>query len=176
LNWEITISGFGGQGLLFIGRLLMESAFNAALETTWLPYYSGEKRGGMCSCFVNISDERIGSIFITHPDIGVAMNPVAMKMLEPTIKTGGLLLVNTSLIKTKSRRHDIKVVYVPTVETAKELGDDTVGNLIALGAVIANSGITTTSSIIKVLNQMLSRNKRQLELNKAALLKGCEFS
>jgi len=176
LNWEITISGFGGQGLLFIGRLLMESAFNAGLETTWLPYYSGEKRGGMCSCFVNISDERIGSIFITHPDVGVAMNPAAMKMLEHTVKTGGLLVVNTSLIKTKSKRHDIKIVYVPTVEMAKELGDDTVGNLIALGAVIANSGVTTTSSIIKVLNQMLSKNKRQLELNKAALLKGCEFS
>ncbi|MDD5398748.1 MAG: 2-oxoacid:acceptor oxidoreductase family protein, partial [Dehalococcoidia bacterium] len=77
---------------------------------------------------------------------------------------------------TKSKRHDIKVVYVPTVETAKELGDESVGNLIALGAVIANTDVATTSSIIKVLNQMLSKDKRQLELNKAALLKGCEYS
>ena len=176
MSWEITISGFGGQGVLFIGRLLMESGFNAGLDTTWLPYYSGEKRGGMCSCFVNISDKRIGSIFITHPDIGVAMNPAAMKMLEPTVKIGGLLVVNTSLVKTKSRRPDIKVVYVPTVEAAKELGDESVGNLIALGAVIANTEIATTSSIIKVLNQMLSKDSKQLKLNKAALLKGCEYS
>ena len=176
MNWEITVSGFGGQGLLFMGRLLMESAFSAGLETTWLPYYSGEKRGGMCSCFVNISDERIGSIFITHPDIGVAMNPAAMKMLEPTVKKGGLLVVNSSLIKTKSKRNDIKVVYVPTVEAAKELGDENVGNLIALGAIIANTDVATTTSIIKVLNQMLGKDKRQLELNKAALLKGCEFN
>jgi 2-oxoglutarate ferredoxin oxidoreductase subunit gamma len=97
-------------------------------------------------------------------------------MLEPTVKTGGLLVVNTSLVKTKSKRPDIKVVYVPTVEASKELGDETVGNLIALGAVLANAQITTTSSIIKVLNQMLSKDKRQLELNKAALLKGCEYS
>jgi 2-oxoglutarate ferredoxin oxidoreductase subunit gamma len=176
MNWEITISGFGGQGVLLIGRLLADSGFNSGLDITWLPYYSGEKRGGMCSCFVNISDERIGSIFITHPDVGVAMNPAAMKMLEPTVKTGGLLVVNTSLVKTKSHRHDIKVVYVPTVEAAKELGDETVGNIIALGAVIANAQVTTTSSIIKVLNQMLSKDKKQLELNKAALLKGCEYS
>ena len=173
MSWEITVSGFGGQGVLFIGRLLMEASFNAGQQVTWLPYY---KRGGMCTCFVNISDERIGSIFIAHPDIGVAMNPAAMKILEPSVKTGGILIVNESLIKTKSKRTDIKVVYVPIVETAKEIGDESVGNLIALGAILANAPVVTTSSIIKVLNQMMSKKKAQLELNKAALLKGCEFS
>lgn len=176
LSWEISISGFGGQGVLFIGRLLMEAGFSAGQQVTWLPYYSGEKRGGMCSCFVNISDERIGSIFISHPDIGVAMNPAAMKMLEPSVKPGGILIVNESLIKTRSKRTDIKAVYVPMVEMAKELGDESVGNLIALGAILANAPVVTTSSIIKVLNQMMSKKKAQLELNKAALLKGCEFN
>jgi 2-oxoglutarate ferredoxin oxidoreductase subunit gamma len=176
LSWEITLSGFGGQGVLFIGRLLMDAGFNGGKQVTWLPYYSGEKRGGMCSCFVNISDERIGSIFITHPDVGVAMNPAAYNMLEPNVKPGGLLVVNTSLVKTKSQRPDIKVVYVPTVEAAKELGDESVGNLVALGAILAHAPIVTTSSIIKVLNQMMSKNKRQLELNKAALLKGSEYN
>ncbi|MHB8086247.1 MAG: 2-oxoacid:acceptor oxidoreductase family protein [Dehalococcoidia bacterium] len=176
LSWEITVSGFGGQGVLFIGRLLMESAFRSGKEVSWLPYYSGEKRGGMCTCFVNISDERIGSIFITHPDIAVAMNPAAMKILEPAVKTGGLLVVNESLIKNKSARRDIKAVYVPTVEASKEVGDESVGNLVALGAIIANSQLVTTTSIIKVLNQILSKDKHQLELNKAALLKGCEYS
>jgi 2-oxoglutarate ferredoxin oxidoreductase subunit gamma len=175
MSSEITISGFGGQGVLFIGRLLMEASFAAGQQVTWLPYYSGEKRGGMCTCFVNISDERIGSIFISHPDIGVAMNPAAFNMLEPAVKQGGLLVVNESLIKTKSHRPDIKIVYVPTVEAAKELGDESVGNIIALGAILANTPVVTTASIIKVLNQMMSKNKTQLELNKAALLKGCEY-
>ncbi len=175
MSWEITVSGFGGQGVLFIGRLLMESTFNAGKEVSWLPYYSGEKRGGMCTCFVNISEERIGSIFIAHPDIGVAMNPAAMQLLEPAVKPDGVLVVNESLIKQKSRRPDLKVVYVPTVEAAKEIGDESVGNLVALGAIIAATQITTASSIIKVLNQILSKDKRQLELNKAALLKGCEY-
>jgi len=176
MSWEITLSGFGGQGVLFIGRLLMEASFAAGHQVTWLPYYSGEKRGGMCTCFVNISDERIGSLFIAHPGIGVAMNPAAYKLLEPTIKKDGLLIVNESLIKTKSERTDIKIVYVPTVELSKELGDESVGNMIALGAILANAPVVTTSSIIKVLNQMMSKNKTQLELNKAAILKGCEFS
>jgi 2-oxoglutarate ferredoxin oxidoreductase subunit gamma len=175
MNCEITISGFGGQGVLFIGRLLMEASFEEGREVTWLPYYSGEKRGGMCSCFVNIADERIGSIFITHPDIGVAMNPAAYHMLEPSVKSGGLLMVNESLIPDKSERTDIHAVYVPTVELAKDLGDESVGNLVALGAVLANRQIVSTMSIIRVLNRMHSRDKRQLELNKAALLKGCEY-
>jgi 2-oxoglutarate ferredoxin oxidoreductase subunit gamma len=176
MSWEITLSGFGGQGVLFIGRLLMEASFAAGQQVTWLPYYSGEKRGGMCTCFVNISDERIGSLFIASPDIGVAMNPAAYKMLEPTVKKGGLLIVNESLIKNKSERPDIKTIYVPTVELAKELGDESVGNMTALGAILANAPVVTTSSIIKVLNQIMSKNKTQLELNKAAILKGCEFS
>ena len=175
MSWGITISGFGGQGVLFIGRLLIESGFNAGQEVSWLPYYSGEKRGGMCTCYVNISDERIGSIFVTHPDIAVAMNPAAMKILEPAVKTGGVLVVNESLIKNKTARRDIKAVYVPTVEASKEVGDESVGNLVALGAVIGATQVTTASSIIKVLNQILSKDKRQLELNKAALLKGCEY-
>jgi 2-oxoglutarate ferredoxin oxidoreductase subunit gamma len=176
LNWEITISGFGGQGVLFIGRLLMEASFAGGQQVTWLPYYSGEKRGGMCTCFINMSDERIGSLFISHPDIGVAMNPTAYQMLEPNIKQGGLLVINKSLVKTKSHRPDIKAVYVPTVEAAKELGDESVGNLIALGAILASVPVVTTSGIIKVLNQTMSKNKRQLELNKAALLRGCEYT
>lgn len=176
MNWEITISGFGGQGVLFIGRLLMEAGFASGQQVSWLPYYSGEKRGGMCSCFVNISEGRIGSIFISHPDIAVAMNPAAYAMLEPNVKPDGLLIVNESLVKEKSQRPDLKAVYVPTVELAKEVGDESVANIIALGAVLARAPVVTTSSVIRVLNQMMSKNKPQLELNKAALLKGCELS
>ena len=176
MNWEITISGFGGQGVLLIGRLLMEAAFDAGNEVTWLPYYSGEKRGGMCSCFVNIADKRIGSIFITQPDVGVAMNPAAMKMLEPSVKAGGLLVVNESLIKGKSQRNDIKVVYVPTVKLAKQIGDESVGNIFALGSIIANAPVVTVSGILAALERMFSKDKWKLDLNKAALVKGGEFT
>jgi 2-oxoglutarate ferredoxin oxidoreductase subunit gamma len=176
LNCAISISGFGGQGVLFIGRLLIESGFSDGKEVTWLPYYSGEKRGGMCSCFVNISDRRIGSIFITRPDIGVAMNSIAMRVLDLSTKSGGTLMVNKSLINSQTQRKDVKVVYVPTVETAKELGDESVANLVMLGALIASTSIIKPVSIINVLDQMLSKNRRQLDLNKEAFNRGYVFS
>jgi 2-oxoglutarate ferredoxin oxidoreductase subunit gamma len=176
LNSEITISGFGGQGVLFIGRLLAEAALLGGKEVTWLPYYGAEKRGGMCSCYVNISDEKIGSIFITQPSAAIAMSPAAMEKLEPAVKTDGLLIVNKSLIKIKSHRGDIQVVYIPLMEAAAELGDDSIGNLIALGSLIANVPVVTTSNIMTVINRMLPKDKRQLELNKAALMRGCEFN
>lgn len=175
MNYEITISGFGGQGVLFIGRILMETSFDEGKNVSWLPNYGAEKRGGVCSCYVNISDERIGSIFITHPDIGIAMNPAAYDMLNPAVKSGGLMFVNQSLIKLKSERLDVRYVYVPCIELAQDLGDESVGNLIALGAVLANTQIVTATSVIKVLNRMVTRNIKQLDMNKAALLRGCEI-
>ncbi len=175
MNTEITISGFGGQGVLFIGRLLAEAGILEGKEVTWLPYYGAEKRGGMCSCFVNISDEKVGSIFITKPAVAVVMNPAAMERMEPTVKTGGLLIINESLIKTRSNRNDIKTIYIPMYDMAVAMGDEAVGNLILLGALIANVPVVKTASLVKVINNMMLKNKRQLELNKAALMKGCEF-
>ena len=175
MNTEITISGFGGQGVLFIGRLLAEAGILEGKEVTWLPYYGAEKRGGMCSCFVNISDEKVGSIFITKPYVCIVMSPAAMERMEPAVKTGGILIVNESLIKTRSGRQDIKTIYIPMYDMAVAMGDEAVGNLIALGALIANVPIVKTASIVKVINNMMLKNKRQLEPNKAALMKGCEF-
>ncbi|MDD5313247.1 MAG: 2-oxoacid:acceptor oxidoreductase family protein [Dehalococcoidia bacterium] len=176
MNTEVTLSGFGGQGVLFIGKLLAEAAVTEGKEVSWLPYYGAEKRGGMCSCYVNIADDKVGSIFNTRPDVGVAMSPAAMEKLEPAVKTGGLLIVNESLVKTKSKRPDIKTVYIPILEVAGELGDESVANLVVLGSLIANTQIVTSSHIMGEINKMSSKDKRQLELNKAAFMKGCDFS
>jgi 2-oxoglutarate ferredoxin oxidoreductase subunit gamma len=161
MNTEITLSGYGGQGVLFIGKLLAEAAVTEGKEVSWLPYYGAEKRGGMCSCYVNISDDMVGSIFNTRPDVGVAMSPAAMEKLEPAVKSGGLLIVNESLVKTKSKRSDIKTVYIPTLDIAIELGDEAVGNLVVLGYLIANNHVLLLVSVIlgELLNiEVLSLN------------------
>jgi 2-oxoglutarate ferredoxin oxidoreductase subunit gamma len=161
--------------VLFIGRLLAEAGILEDKEVTWLPYYGAEKRGGMCSCFVNISDEKVGSIFITRPAVAIVMSPAAMERIGPTVRTGGLLIVNESLIKERSDRQDIKTIYIPMYDMAVAMGDEAVGNLILLGALIANVPVVKTASLVKVINNMMLKNKRQLKLNKAALMKGCEF-
>ena len=169
---EIDIAGSGGQGVLFIGRLLAEAALLEGSEVVWLPRYGAEKRGGTVSCSVIISDAKIGALAITRPTAAIAMTPDALGKLEPAMKPESLLVVNQSLISTRVRRDDIRITYVLANDLAAELGDVFAGNLIALGALIAGSPVVPTSSIMAVMDNMLFKNKKRLEMNKLAFNKG----
>lgn len=169
---EIALGGFGGQGVLFIGRLLVEAAFREGREVVFMPSYGAEKRGGNVWCHVTISDEKIGALFITRPTIAVAMNLTSLAKLEPVMKADSLLVVNRSLIPSKVSREDISVVYVPANELATELGDNSVGNLVVLGALLARRPVVAMSSLIAVMDGMLSKNQARLEMNKRALNQG----
>jgi len=166
------MAGFGGQGVLFIGRLLAEAALLEGREVVWLPAYGAEKRGGTVLCNVIISDEKIGSLFITRPTAAIAMNPAALDRLLPVMKSEGLLVVNHSLIRAKIKRADVRVVYVPANELAAELGNDSVGNLVALGALLVSCPVVAPSSVMTAMDDMLPRNHDYLELNKQAFRKG----
>ena len=169
---EIAIAGFGGQGVLFIGRLLAEASLLEGHEVVYMPSYGAEKRGGTVWCNVTISDEKIGALFIVRPSAAIAMNPDSLVKFEPAMKPKSLLVVNQSLVPSKVGRGDIRVVYVPANDLAIELGDDSVGNLVALGALIAGCPVVSTSSIMTVMDSMLHKNKKRLEMNKQALAKG----
>ena len=172
MHAEIAIAGSGGQGVLFISRLLAEAGLLGGHEVVWLPSYGAEKRGGTVSCNVTISDGKIGALFITRPTAAIAMNPVSLEKLEPAMKPGSLLVINQSLVSSKVNRQDIRVVYVPANDLATELGDYSVGNLITLGALVNGSAVVSKSSIIAVMKNMFSKNQRQLEMNKQAFSKG----
>ena len=169
---EIAIAGLGGQGVLFIGRLLAEASLLEGREVVWVPSYGAEKRGGNVWCNVTISDEKIGALFISKPTIAIAMNPASLVKFEPAMKPGSLLVVNQSLIPSKVSREDISVVYVPANDLATEVGDNSVGNLVALGTLLANRPVVSMSSIIGVMDSMLSKNQERLEVNKRALNQG----
>jgi len=171
MHEEITIGGSGGQGVLFIGRLLAEAGLREGHEVVYLPSYAAEKRGGAVWCHVTISDEKIGDLFVTRPTAAVALNSAALVKVEPMMKPGGFLVVNQSLVPGRVTRKDIRVVYVPATELAIALGDDSVGNLVALGALVAGCPIVAMSSLIAVMDEILSRNHK-LEVNKLALRKG----
>ena len=169
MNGDIAIAGSGGQGVLLIGRLLAEASLLEGREVVWLPYYGAEKRGGTVWCNIAISNEEIGAMFITRPTAAIAMNPAALEKLEPAMKPGGLLVVNQSLVSSKVSRQDIRTVYVSANHLAGELGDVSVGNLVALGALLSGFPVVSESSIMTVLENMFSRNKGHLEINKQAL-------
>jgi len=171
----IAIGGSGGQGALFIGRLLAEAAIIEGREVVWLPTYGAEKRGGTVWCHVTISDEKIGELFVTRPTAAIALNPVSLTKLEPMMKSGSLLVINQSLVTTKVSRGDIDTIYLPATEMAIELGDDSVTNLVTLGAIVARRPIVKMSSLNSVTDNLLSKSQK-LEMNRRALNKGYAFA
>ncbi|MGB2814477.1 MAG: 2-oxoacid:acceptor oxidoreductase family protein [Dehalococcoidales bacterium] len=176
MHEEIAIGGFGGQGVLFIGRLLAEAAFQEGHEVVFMPSYGAEKRGGTVWCNVTISDEKIGALFITRPTVAIAMNATSLAKLEPAMKPGGLLVINQSLIPTKTTREDISAVYVPTGDLAAELGDSSAGNLVALGALLASRPVVPLSGVITVMDSMLTNHRERSEMNRRALNEGYHWT
>ncbi|MFC2003048.1 2-oxoacid:acceptor oxidoreductase family protein [Chloroflexota bacterium] len=175
MNAEIAIGGSGGQGVLFIGRLLAEAGLLEKREVVFLPSYGAEKRGGTVACNVIISDEKIGALFTTQPNAAIVMNPASFEKLELAMKPKGLLVVNQSLVASKAGREDIRAIYVPANDLAEELGDGSISNVIALGALVAAFPVVASSSIVAVMENMLGKKQKQLELNKRAFNKGCSI-
>jgi 2-oxoglutarate ferredoxin oxidoreductase subunit gamma len=164
---EIAIGGFGGQGVLFIGRLLAEAAFGEGHEVAFMPSYGAEKRGGTVWCHITISEEKVGSLFILRPTIAIAMNPASLEKFENAVKPDGLLVINKSLVPAGVKREDIDVLSIPAIELAAELGDNSAANLIVLGALICSRPVVSVSSIRGILDSMsrerLDSNMRSLD-------------
>ena len=130
---QILIAGFGGQGVLFAGKLLAYKGLLAEKQVSWLPSYGPEMRGGTANCSVIISDTPVGSPIISNPDILVAMNLPSLKKYEGEVVSGGTIIVDSSLIAEKVQRDDVTVYYVPATKLAKEEGFATLANMILMG-------------------------------------------
>jgi 2-oxoglutarate ferredoxin oxidoreductase subunit gamma len=173
---DVIIAGFGGQGILFIGKLLAYAVMKEGRNVTWIPSYGPEMRGGTANCTVVVSDEEIGSPVITNPRSLIIMNNPSLEAFEPRLKTGGLLVVNTSLVTLQPKRTDVNIVKVPANEIAIEVGNDKVANMVMLGAYIAKTKIVVKENILEALKKVLGKEKEGLfELNKIAFEKGIEI-
>src|SRR5450759_4080391 len=104
---EVIIAGFGGQGVLFAGQVLSYAAMDAGKEVTWIPSYGPEMRGGTANCTVIVADEEIGSPLVRHPKAVIAMNLPSLDKYGATITSGGVLVVNSSMVNREVRRKDI---------------------------------------------------------------------
>ena len=109
---EIVLAGFGGQGVLLIGKLLAYSGMKNGYEVTWLPAYGPEMRGGTCNCTVVISEKPVGSPMSKNPHGLIALNLPSLDKFEDTVRPGGVIVINTSLINRKVKRTDVKVIEV----------------------------------------------------------------
>jgi 2-oxoglutarate ferredoxin oxidoreductase subunit gamma len=176
MHEEIAIGGLGGQGVLFIGRLLTEAAFREEREVVYMPAYGAEKRGGTVWCNVTISDERIGALFISRPTIAVAMSSASLTRFEQTTKSGGLLVVNQTLVSETVGRNDIDAVYVPANDLAAEAGDSGIGNLVVLGALLAYRPVVSLNSIHQIMEETLAKKQKLLNMNRKALESGYSWT
>lgn len=176
MHEEIIVSGFGGQGALFAGQLLTYAGLYEGRHVTWIPSYGPEMRGGTAHCTVILSDEPIGSPIIRNPTIAIVLNPPSMDKYEPLLTPGGILVVNTSLVRRPPQRDDLTVIEVPANDMARELGNVRMSNVVLLGALLATKEIVSPESLEKALEEEIPAHRKHIiEPNKKALERGMAF-
>lgn len=176
MQTEVIISGFGGQGTLFAGQLLAYAALDEKKETTWIPSYGPEMRGGTANCTVIVADEEIGSPLVSRPAAVIAMNLPSLDKYEPLVRGGGVLVVNQSIVNREPARKDIKVIMIPANDIAEKLGDKRLANMVMLGALMANDSFLPIEAVEKSLQDHLpKRHQDLLAKNFEALREGAKY-
>ena len=175
---QYVFAGFGGQGMLLIGKFLAMANMLDGKHVSWLPSYGPEMRGGTANCSVVLADEPIGSPVVNHPDVLIAMNRPSLDKFEHTVKPGGLIVVNSSIIDRKVERGDVRVVYCDANRIAEQVKNPKGANVAILGAMMgADEGSVSVDKMVDAIKIELGERKmRFLEGNKAALAAGMELS
>ena len=175
MTQQFVFAGFGGQGMLLIGKFLAMACMLDGKHVSWLPSYGPEMRGGTANCSVTVSDSPIGSPLVDMADCVVAMNRPSLDKFESKVKPGGLLVINKSLIDRKAERDDIQVVYCDANKIAEEVGNPKGANVAILGAVMAKEPVVEMDKMIEAIRIELGERKaRFLEGNKKALQAGID--
>jgi 2-oxoglutarate ferredoxin oxidoreductase subunit gamma len=168
-------AGFGGQGILFAGKVLAEAALLEGREVLWIPSYGPEMRGGTASCTVIVADQEIGSPVVDRADHAVVLNPPSMARYAPLVAAGGLLVVNTTLIEAEPGRDDLEILEVPCTAIARQAGDDRLVSMVALGALVGRRRVVEPDGIHRALAVLLgSGHLHQVEADIAAFDAGYE--
>jgi len=167
------IAGSGGQGVLFLGKLLAQGAMLAKKNVTWFPSYGAEMRGGTANCTVIISEEVIGSPIVQNPDIAVILNEASRERFEPRVKKGGLMVLDSSMVTSPVNREDIRVIKIPATDIATRMGVPKSANMVMIGALLVQNGLLDMDSAIKALEEMTPKHRAaSLEPNKKAIQEG----
>lgn len=172
-NCEIILAGFGGQGILFTGKILAFAAMLKGKKLSWLPSYGPEMRGGTANCHVIIDDKLIGSPIVTNPNLLVVMNEPSLDKFENSVTEGGFVFIDQSLVERKVERKDVKPIYVNATETADSIGNKNLANMVMLGAVLKTTGLFSLEEIEDTMRKSLPAGKHTLiEANMKTVEKG----
>lgn len=169
---NLLFAGFGGQGILFAGKLVAYAGLIEGRELSWLPSYGPEMRGGTANCSVCLSDEPIGSPLVVEPDVLVAMNQPSLDKFVADVVPGGIVIVDADLVPRGPERADVKVFRVPATQLAEDADLKGLGNVILLGKVFAETGFcsrdTLDAALVKCIppkrTKLLEPNRKALEI------------
>lgn len=165
MQHDMIIAGFGGQGVLLIGKIIAYAGMNSGREVSWLPSYGAEMRGGTANCTVVVSDEPVGSPVIQNPWAVVALNLPSLDKFESVVTPGGVLVVNTSLIPRAVRRTDVKLVNVAANDICNELGNTRGTNMVILGTLLGATGFLPVDEVEKMIRVTFQSKPALIDVN-----------
>jgi len=173
---EFLIAGFGGQGLLFAGKFLVNKGMMEGKEVSWLPSYGPEMRGGTANCSVIISDEPVGSPIVSRPNVLMVMNLPSLDKYEDAVVPGGKIFVDSSLIGRKVERTDVDVYYVPATQLASDNGLTGLANMILIGKLMQELGEFDEAGVAESLKKVVSvKHPEMYDFNLKALKMGRDY-
>ena len=176
MTHEFLIAGFGGQGLLFAGKFLVNKGMMEGKEVSWLPSYGPEMRGGTANCSVIISDEPVGSPIVSKPNVLMVMNLPSLDKYEKDVPAGGKIFVDSSLIGRKVERTDVDAYYVPATQLASDNGLSGLANMILTGKLLKELGQFDEEAVETALKKVVSvKHPEMYEKNLTALKLGRDY-
>ena len=174
---RIHMAGFGGQGILLIGKLVAHAAMLDDKEVTWMPAYGPEMRGGTANCTVCIDDEPITSPVVDKCEVLIAMNGPSLEKFEHMLVPGGDLFINTNLCPNPPKRTDINVHYVDSTKIAEEtFGSAKAANMVMLGALTECMNEIGLEDVISIMKHEMEKKPQLIEINEKAIRKGAELA
>jgi 2-oxoglutarate ferredoxin oxidoreductase subunit gamma len=176
MNEEIIIAGFGGQGVLSMGKILAYSGIMQNMEVSWMPSYGPEMRGGTANVTVILSEERISSPVVNSYDTAIILNQQSMDKFESKVKPGGLLLYDSNGISRHPERTDINICMVEAAKEATKMGAIRTFNMIVLGAYLKIKPVVKFDNVISGLEKSLpERHHHLIPLNAQGIKRGMEI-
>lgn len=177
LYHEVVIAGFGGQGVVLAGRLLANAGLAEGRQVVWAPSYGPEMRGGPVHCTVIVSSERIGSPEVSMADSLLIMDRGSLKRFSERVKSGGLLVLNSSLVPVPPDMDTCDLIPVAASEAAEALGEPRAANMVMLGAFLRERPLVSPESVVEAMRLVAGKGREHLiEVNEKALARGAELA
>ena len=162
METRIIVAGFGGQGILSAGRIIAESGLIDGLEVSWFPSYGPEMRGGTANCGVIVSDGPIGSPVLDECDILIAMSAPSLHKFEQRVRSGGMIILDRSLISDEPDRTDITLHPIEASRAASGTGNRALATVVLLGCLAGATGLVSRESFQDALTRTLPERLHHL--------------